>query len=242
MPLKIDDLKTVESYKKAVKQEATKITALGKTKFWIYKDVELPTASGGKQKLPALIALVDDVATKAVLKGKQPWCRGTCELEGNKIAFAAVEGKVPYAVLIKIVPLLLGKMVHISSGVDPESEGGEASPAPPPPAAGNASTPGRYAQLNAQWKQLAQQASQEDGSESSSARLPTKAMAGIPEMLQGGKLAEARQRLEQLQVMLISPGRPRSRRNAAGSTSVWCALSGHREVSRGVGPVRAGQG
>ena len=57
MPLKIDDLKTVENYKKAIKQDLTKISEAGNTKFWIYKDIELPTASGGKQKLPALICV-----------------------------------------------------------------------------------------------------------------------------------------------------------------------------------------
>jgi hypothetical protein len=40
MPLKADDLKTVESYKKAVKQDATKLSEHGNTKFWIYKDIE----------------------------------------------------------------------------------------------------------------------------------------------------------------------------------------------------------
>ena len=131
MPLKIDDLKTVESYKKAIKQDVTRISASGNTKFWIYKDIELPAASGGKQKLPALISLVDDTAVKAVLKGKQPLCRGTCGLEGGKIAFEAAQGKVPYAVLTKSVPLLLGKMVHIPSGADAESDGEEAPVARP---------------------------------------------------------------------------------------------------------------
>src|SRR5580698_4687866 len=144
MPLKTEDLKTVENYKKAIKQDLSKITPQGNTKFWIYKDVELPTASGGKQRLPALISLVDDTAAKAVLKGKQPLCRGTCGLEGDKIAFEATEGKVPFAVLVKNIPLLLGKMVHLPSGADTESEGDEVPRAPqaPPLPAGDASAPG----------------------------------------------------------------------------------------------------
>jgi hypothetical protein len=142
MPLKIDDLKTVESYKKAIKQDVTRISASGNTKFWIYKDIELPAASGGKQKLPALISLVDDTATKAVLKGKQPLCRGTCGLEGGKIAFEAAQGKVPYAVLTKSVPLLLGKMVHIPSGADAESDGEEAPGARPSVGAGSGQAAG----------------------------------------------------------------------------------------------------
>src|SRR5580698_1710749 len=106
MPLKTEDLKTVENYKKAIKQDLSKITPQGNTKFWIYKDVELPTAGGGKQKLPALISLVDDTAAKAALKGKQPVCRGTCGMLDGQITFEADQGKVPYAVLSKSVPLL----------------------------------------------------------------------------------------------------------------------------------------
>jgi hypothetical protein len=53
------------------------ISTSGNSKFWVYRDVELPTASGQKQKLPALIALIDDTAIKPLLKGKQaaglPW-------------------------------------------------------------------------------------------------------------------------------------------------------------------------
>ena len=55
MPLKADDLKTVEAYKKAMKMEATKITPSGNTKFWIYRDVELRgTEIGKKCRLPGL--------------------------------------------------------------------------------------------------------------------------------------------------------------------------------------------
>jgi hypothetical protein len=44
LPLKEADLKTVESYKKALKLDVSKL-ASGNVKFWIYKGVELPTAS-----------------------------------------------------------------------------------------------------------------------------------------------------------------------------------------------------
>jgi hypothetical protein len=209
MPLKTEDLNTVENYKKAIKHEAGKIGAAGNIKFWIYKDVELPTAAGGKQKLPILISLVDDVAAKAVLKGKLPLCHGTCGLAENKIAFDAAQGKVPYALLIKSVPLLLGKMVHLPAGVDVESSGEEASPPPPPPPPpGAVPAPDRHAQLNAAWKQLSQQASQRLAANPAQRDALTKAMAGIPEMLQGGQLDEAQMRLEQLQTTLKATAAP----------------------------------
>lgn len=132
MPFKPEDLKTVETYKKALKRDLPRITAAGNLKFWIYKDVELPTASGGKQKLPALISLIDDIAVKALLKGKQPLCRGVCGLEGPKIAFEATQGKLPYKVLVKSVPLLFGKMLYVPTGANPDSDGDDAEPTAKP--------------------------------------------------------------------------------------------------------------
>lgn len=148
MSLKPDDLKTVENYKKAIKQDGMKINAEGKTKFWVFKDIELPTAGGGKQKLPALISLVDDTAVKAVLKGKQPVCRGTVGLKDGKVAFEAEQGKVPYATMAKAVPMLLGKAVHVPAGADVDRDDDEsaaapaAPPAPPAPSAAASPKPG----------------------------------------------------------------------------------------------------
>jgi len=133
MPLKSDDLKTVESYKKGIKTDLPKISAAGNTKFWIYKDIELPTASGGKQKLPVFISLVDDVAVKAVFKGKQPVCHGTCGYESSgKIAFDAAQGEVPFSAMAKMIPLLLGKAVHVPAGADTDA----GNPAPQSSVAG----------------------------------------------------------------------------------------------------------
>ena len=214
MPLKADDLKTVENYKKAMKQEVTRITAAGNTKFWVYRDVELPTASGGKQKLPALLALVDDTAVKPLLKGKQPLCRGVCGIQEGKIAFAPAQGKVPYNLLKTSVPLLLGKMVHMPSGIDADAdeEVPAAPPPPPPPAAppppAKSAGPGRYARLNADWKQYSQVANQRMSEDSAQNASLTEAMAGIPDMLRSGQLAEAEKRLEQLRVTLKIPAAP----------------------------------
>ena len=79
MPLKEVDLKTFEAYKKAIRLDLPKITA-GNTKFWIYRDVELPNAAGKKQKIASFIALVDEKAIKPLLKGKTLICKGTCGL------------------------------------------------------------------------------------------------------------------------------------------------------------------
>jgi hypothetical protein len=139
LPLKPDDLKTLENYKKAIRNDASKIGPQGNTKFWVYKDIELPTASGAKQKLPALISLVDDTAAKAVLKGKLPLCAGTCKLEQGQISFQAAQGTVPYGILTKTVPLLLGKMVNVPAGVKLEPDGPEQKA---PPAQAAAPVPG----------------------------------------------------------------------------------------------------
>src|ERR1700761_790339 len=102
MPLKPDDLKTIETYKKAMKVEATKINKSGNTKFWMYRDVELAGASGGKQKLPVFLALIDNHLILPVppIKGKVLICRGKVGLvraDGkDKIAFDSEQGIIPY--------------------------------------------------------------------------------------------------------------------------------------------------
>jgi hypothetical protein len=207
VPLKLDDLKTFEAYKRAVKQDLTKISAQGQTKFWVYKDVELPTASGGKQKVAALISLVDDVAAKAALKGKPPFCKGTCGLKEGKIAFEATQGKIPYGILTKSVPLLLGKLMHVPRGADLDNKVPAPPPRPPAPpmSPGGVSTPGRYARLNAAWKQLSQQANGRIAANPAEKPRLAQMMADIPKMLQGGQLGEAEKRIGLLQQVLKGP-------------------------------------
>ena len=201
MSLKADDLKTVESYKKAIKLDFTKLSAQGNTRFWIYKDIELPTASGGKQKLPALLALVDDNAVKAVLKGKQPLCSGLSGFKDGEVFFEANRGKVPYGVMKKAVPLLLGKPLRVPAGEeDSGAEDEESFKLPPMP---NAPT-GTYARLNAAWKQLSAEADHRMGDPEQRAAL-TKLMDGIPDMLRSGELVEAEKRLAQMYAMLKNP-------------------------------------
>src|SRR5690349_20862655 len=103
MPLKEADLKTFEAYKKAVHQDVVRISDNSNTKFWVYKDVELPLEKtpAKKKKIEAFIALVDNTAVKSnsALKNKTLLCLGHCNLDHGKVAFEAVQGKVPYKTL-----------------------------------------------------------------------------------------------------------------------------------------------
>ena len=125
MALEASDLKTVEAYKKASKRDSLKITGAGKTKFWLYKDITLPSASGKAQKLRVLLALlnINEIKLEKPLQGKKPICRGTCNLLDGKVAFEAEEGVVPYARLKTALPLFIGKLLHIPEGVKVEEEG-----------------------------------------------------------------------------------------------------------------------
>jgi hypothetical protein len=125
MALEAADLKTVEAYKKASKRDATKITGAGKTKFWLYKDITLPTAGGKAQKLRVLLALlnINEIKLEKPLQGKKPICRGTCNLLDGKVAFEAEEGVIPYARLKTALPLFIGKLLHVPEGVKLEEEG-----------------------------------------------------------------------------------------------------------------------
>jgi hypothetical protein len=125
MALEAADLKTIEAYKKASKRDATKITETGKTKFWLYKDITLPSASGKAQKLRVLLALlnINEIKVEKPLQGKKPICRGTCNLLDGKVAFEAEEGVIPYARLKTALPLFIGKLLHVPPGVTVEDDG-----------------------------------------------------------------------------------------------------------------------
>jgi hypothetical protein len=127
MALDASDLKTVEAYKKASKRDATKITGTGKTKFWLYKDVTLPTAGGKAQKLRVLLALlnINEIKLEKPLQGKKPICRGTCNLLDGKVAFEAEEGIIPYGRLKAALPQFIGKPLHVPDGVTIDDEGGD---------------------------------------------------------------------------------------------------------------------
>src|SRR5437016_1678187 len=115
MPLDAASLKSVESYKRAMKLDAAKFIANGRSKFWLYRDIVLPTAAGKQQKLPVLIALLNNNNLKSVpaLKSKQPICRGVCTLLEGKVAFEPEIGVVPYGKLKLAVPKFIGKRLHV---------------------------------------------------------------------------------------------------------------------------------
>ena len=242
MPLKEDDLKTFEAYKKAMKQKVTKITTSGNTKFWIYRDVELPTAAGKKQKLPAFIALLDDRPVKKLVQGKMLLCKGLCGLEGGKIAFEPSKGKVPYKPLRTSVPLLFGKMLYIPPTASEEDEGeevendespatsasaGAAAPAPQPPSP--ETTGPNYAQLNAAWKELIPKIQEAAAADPARKAALQSLAAPIPDMLRSGQLSEARLRIEKLKELVRIPAAPPppppgSAPNYAQLNSTWKGL------------------
>jgi hypothetical protein len=216
VPLKEADLKTFEAYKKAVRQDVTKITNNGKTKFWVYKDVELPLEKtpAKKQKIAGFIALVDakGIRASAALKGKRLVCLGDCSLEENKVAFTSEKGKVPYNLLKVSVPLFLGKYVHIPAGADAESdtdegvedEGEQEQEAPlappPPPTAGS--------NLAAAWAKLVAEVQAAIAANPARKDALAHAAAGIPELIKANATEEATTKMDALRVLLAAPPPP----------------------------------
>src|SRR6202042_190338 len=151
MQFKEQDVKTFESYKKAMRANAAQIK--DGTKFCIFNEVEIPDAAGKMHKVkPFLVVGVALGVVKpllAHLKGaRKPLCEGTCSLEEGKVALKGQ--KVPFGALKAQATFfkdLLGKPVTIPSGAKEEDEEEEAEvegkappaaspiPAPPPRAA-----------------------------------------------------------------------------------------------------------
>jgi len=213
MPLKVEDLKTTETYKKAMKVDVSKITPSGNIKFWFYRDVELPTASGGKEKLKAFLVLVDNRIVLPALKGKMMICRGIARLHEGKIDFEAQQGDVPYDLIKLTLPRLLEKPLYIpvASKADAGRDAGEKTAAakpevPPPPPPPPANRP-NYAQLNTSWNELLQRARQAVAADSSRKGELTQAAEGIPALLSSGNFQEAQARMERLAKLLQAPSR-----------------------------------
>jgi hypothetical protein len=222
MALKDIDLKTVESYKKAMKSEAVKISpGEAKTKFWIYKDLELPTEGGKRQKVAPFLALTDDKSIKPLLKGKTLLCRGLCALQDGKVLFEAEQGKVPYKSLKASLPGLLGKQLAIPPGVNSDEDGdgvavadGEtpAQTAPQVVANGATAAPVKETpvpvetpspagtsladQVTAAWKKLQPEIQQKSAINPAVKSGAMKAQQQIEEQLKAGKAEAAKQILE----------------------------------------------
>jgi len=148
MQLKPQDLKTFESYKKAMRMAASQIK--DNTKFCIYTDVQLPDAGGKMHVLKPFLALCPPAMLKPLLTplkgGKRLISEGTCSLhegkvilKGNKVPFGQLKTQATF-----FKDLLGGKAVAAPAGVKEEDEEEEAveakaatpeKPAPPPPPA-----------------------------------------------------------------------------------------------------------
>jgi len=147
MQLKQPDLKTFESYKKAMRMSASQIK--DDTKFCIYNEVQLPDASGKMHILKPFLAVGNGQSTfkplLPLLKGARRFiCEGTCSLEDGKVTLKGP--KVPFGQMKRQATLfkeILGKPVGIPAGTKDEDEEDEAEsqgqPAPQfkPPLAGN---------------------------------------------------------------------------------------------------------
>ena len=147
MQLKQPDLKTFESYKKAMRMSASQIK--DDTRFCIYNEVQLPDASGKMHILKPFLVVGNGQTTfkplLPLLKGARRFiCEGTCSLEDGKVTLKGP--KVPFGQMKRQATLfkeILGKPVGIPVGTKDEDEEDEVEaqgqPAPQfkPPLAGN---------------------------------------------------------------------------------------------------------
>ena len=135
MLLKQQDVKTFESYKKAMRMSASQIK--DDTKFCIYTEVQLPDASGKMHILKPFLVVGNGQATfKPLLPllkgGKRFICEGTCSLEEGKVILQG--DKVPFGQLKRQATLLkelMGKPMGIPTGTreEDDEEETEAKPA-----------------------------------------------------------------------------------------------------------------
>ena len=135
MKLTQPDLKTFESYKKAMRMSASQIK--DDTKFCIYTEVQLPDASGKMHILKPFLVVGNGQATfKPLLPllkgGKRFICEGTCSLEEGKVILRG--DKVPFGQLKRQATLfkeLMGKPMGIPAGTREEDDEEEIEAKPP---------------------------------------------------------------------------------------------------------------
>jgi hypothetical protein len=130
MQLKQPDLKTFESYKKAMRMSASQIK--DGTRFCIYSEVVLPDATGKPRKLKPFLAIGNGKSTfqplLSNLNGARKFiCEGTCSLEDGKVTLNGP--KVPFGQMKRQATLfkeILGKQIGIPAGTKDEDEEDEA--------------------------------------------------------------------------------------------------------------------
>jgi hypothetical protein len=257
MPLKESDLKDAESYKKASRLDLSKLSS-GNAKFWVYKDVELPGASG-KKKYPAFLALVDDNGIRKAMTGKKLICKGTCCMKEDRIAFEPTTGAVPYKLLKVSVPLLLGKPVLIPTGkeeVDDEeaaeesvaaraASGASSSPQPvakapeqaPPVAPPSGLT---AAALTGAWSKLVKDVQAYAAAHPDQKTELFRDMNAIGALLKANNAAEAKPKMDHMQELLAAP--PATPPSAAATqqqlATRWTALAKRLQQAVGANPER----
>ena len=264
MPLKEADLKNADSYKKASRQEMSKL-AKGTAKFSIYKDVELPAAGGKKQKYPAFLALGDDTAIRKALAGKKLLCKGTCGMKDERIAFQPASGAVPYKILKVSLPLLVGKPVWIPTGQEEEEgeeKGGGAPrvsqktppPRPPRPSAPQPPKVGQRptgapklsaASLSGAWKNLTKAALAYAAAHPQHKAALVREMSAISALLKANKAAEAKSRMDRVKTLLAAPPPPSKPVTKTGAapfgakvTARWNELLKHLRTFAAANPER----
>ena len=156
MPIKAQDVKTLDDYKRAMKREVRTIVQ-DKTKFCVYSDIILVDGQGKPHPVkPFLLLGADPSGLGQLLKpmkgSKKLVCRGTCAVSDNKIALNPVAGKVPYKSLKGqfFKELLGGKPVLIPTGKEEDDDGGEIEESPDakpgaPPSDSKSETPLMFA-------------------------------------------------------------------------------------------------
>jgi hypothetical protein len=136
MLLKQQDVKTFESYKKAMRMSASQIK--DDTKFCLYTEVQLPDASGKMHILKPFLVVGNGQATfkplLSLLKGgKRFICEGTCSLREGKVTLQG--DKVPFGQLKRQATFfkeLMGKPMGIPTGVREEEDDEEEIESKPP--------------------------------------------------------------------------------------------------------------
>lgn len=250
MPLKDVDVKTFDAYKKAIRSDVSRITASGKTKFWVYKDVEIPDLKGKKQKIVAFTVLVDDAGVRTFLKGKKLVCAGTCKLEEGKVAFEPIKGKVPYNQLKTAIPLFLGKLLYIPPTASPEDEADEeieqdedereepqaatAKPASTPPA-----PPPQGPNLTSGWNALVKEMQAAVAAAPTRKEVLQALSAGIPDLINANKVQEATARMEAVRRSLAAPPPPQAPpAEGMALTAKWNKLGRETQAAIAANPAR----
>jgi hypothetical protein len=219
--------------------DATKISDGGTTKFWIYKDIELPNEQGKKEKLPVFVALVDDAGIRNFVRGKKFLCSGTCHLDGGKVAFEPIKGIVPYRLLKTSSPILLGKQLHVPANAN-DDDGGEGveDESDEHSAPGPSGTPSGV-NLAAAWGVLMKECQAAIAANPSRKEALMQAIGPIPDLIKANNVEEANAKMEMVRSLLQSPApAPSNAVSTANLAATWTALFKECQAAVAANPAR----